>query len=99
MDQSKERIGKQKDELHILVKKSGYPNVQKFMNGYRTTYKIVEQYKKELEVCKQKTEQNDIQPDKKKSVLERLKENEKCVKEREWPKSLNKQKKHDWLDR
>ncbi|WP_334299242.1 MobA/MobL family protein [Dorea formicigenerans] len=99
IDQCKERIKKQKDELHILVKKSGYPNVQKFMDGYRTAYKIVEQYKKELEVWKQKTGQNDIQPDKKKSVLERLKENEKRVKERERPKSLNKQKKHDWLDR
>lgn len=51
-----------------------------------------------LRVIRQ-AEQNDIQPDKKKSVLERLKENEKSVKEREWPKSLNKQKKHDWLDR
>ena len=99
IDQCKERIRKQKDELHILVKKSGYPNVQKFMDGYRTAYKIVEQYKKEVEVWKQKTGQNDIQPDKKKSVLERLKENEKRVKERERPKSLNKQKKHDWLDR
>lgn len=99
IDQCKERIRKQKDELHILVKKSGYPNVQKFMDGYRTAYKIVEQYKKELEVWKQKTGQNDIQPDKKKSVRERLKENEKRVKERERPKSLNKQKKHDWLDR
>ena len=99
IDQYKERIRKQKDELHILVKKSGYPNVQKFMDGYRTAYKIVEQYKKELEVWKQKTGQNDIQPDKKKSVLERLKENEKRVKERERPKSVNKQKRHDWLER
>ena len=98
IDQCKERIRKQKDELHILVKKSGYPNVQKLMDGYRTAYKIVEQYKKELEAWKQKTGQNDIPPDKKKSVLERLKENEKRVKERERPKSLNKQKKHDWLD-
>ena len=60
---------------------------------------IRDRYKKDLEVWKQKTGQNDIQPDKKKSVLERLKENEKRVKERERPKSLNKQKNHDWLDR
>lgn len=99
IDQCKERIRKQKDELHILVKKSGYPNVQKFMDGYRTAYKIVEQYKKELEIWKQKTGQNDIQPERKKSVLERLKENEKRVKERGRPKSVNKQKRHDWLDR
>ena len=99
IDQCKERIRKQKDELHILVKKSGYPNVQKFMDGYRTAYKIVEQYKKELEIWKQKTGQNDIQPERKKSVLERLKENEKRVKERERPKSVNKQKRHDWLER
>ncbi len=99
IDQCKERIRKQKDELHILVKKSGYPNVLKFMDGYRTAYKIVEQYKKELEVWKQKTGQNDIQPERKKSVLERLKENEKRVKERERPKSINKQKRHDWVER
>ena len=99
IDQCKERIRKQKDELHILVKKSGYPNVQKFMDGYRTAYKIVEQYKKELEIWKQKTGQNDIQPERKKSVLERLKENEKRVKERERPKFINKQKRHDWLER
>ena len=99
IDQCKERIRKQKDELHILVKKSGYPNVQKFMDGYRTAYKIVEQYKKELEIWKQKTGQNDIQPERKKSVLERLKENEKRVKERERLKSVNKQKRHDWLER
>ena len=99
IDKCKERIRKQKDELHILVKKSGYPNVQKFMDGYRTAYKIVEQYKKELEIWKQKTGQNDIQPERKKSVLERLKENEKRVKERGRPKSVNKQKRHDWLDR
>ena len=69
------------------------------MDGYRTAYKIVEQYKKELEIWKQKTGQNDIQPERKKSVLERLKENEKRVKERGLPKSVNKQKRHDWLDR
>lgn len=99
IDQCKERIRKQKDELHILVKKSGYPNVQKFMDGYCTAYKIVEKYKKELEIWKQKTGQNDIQPERKKSVLERLKENEKRVKERERPKSINKQKRHDWVER
>lgn len=99
IDQCKERIRKQKDELHILVRKSGYPNVQKFMDGYRTAYKIVENYKKELELWKQKTGQNDIQPERKKSVLERLKENEKRVKERERPKYVNKQKRHDWLER
>lgn len=54
IDQCKERIRKQKDELYILVKKGGYPNVQKFMDGNRTAYKIMEQYKKELEVWKQK---------------------------------------------
>ena len=69
------------------------------MDGYRTAYKIVEQYKKELEIWKQKTGQNDIQPERKKSVLERLKENEKRVKERERLKSANKQKRHDWLER
>lgn len=69
------------------------------MDGYRTAYKIVEQYKKELEIWKQKTGQNDIQPERKKSVLERLKENEKRVKERGRPKSVNKQKRYDWLDR
>lgn len=69
------------------------------MDGYRTAYKIVEQYKKELEIWKQKTGQNDIQLERKKSVLERLKENEKRVKERGRPKSVNKQKRHDWLDR
>ena len=52
-----------------------------------------------LEIWKQKTGQNDIQPERKKSVLERLKENEKRVKERERLKSVNKQKRHDWLER
>ena len=63
------------------------------MDGYRTAYKIVEQYKKELEIWKQKTGQNDIQPERKKSVLERLKENEKRVKERGRPKSVSNRRK------
>ena len=82
-----------------MLKRAAIQNVQKFMDGYRTAYKIVEQYKKELEIWKQKTGQNDIQPERKKSVLERLKENEKRVKERERLKSVNKQKRHDWLER
>ena len=75
--------------------------IQTFRNLWMDTaaYKIVEQYKKELEIWKQKTGQNDIQPERKKSVLERLKENEKRVKERERLKSVNKQKRHDWLER
>lgn len=32
-------------------------------------------------------------------MWERLKENEKRVKERERPKSINKQKRHDWVER
>lgn len=35
LDVCKERISNMKEELHRIVKGSGYPSVQKFMDGYR----------------------------------------------------------------
>ena len=97
IDQCKERIRKQKDELHILVKKSGY---QTFRNLWMDTAQRIRSWSN----IRKNWRSGNRRPDKmifslkgKKSVLERLKENEKRVKERERPKSINKQKRHDWV--
>ena len=83
IDVCKEKISNMKDELHRLVKESGYPNVQKFMDGYRVAYKLVAQYQQDLKIWKEKTGNSEPKPEQRRSIREKLRENERRVKEQE----------------
>jgi uncharacterized protein YukE len=95
IDKCKKRIARMKDELKQLVKRSGYPSVQKFMEGYNTAYKLVEEYKKELADWKQKTGQTEPEPEKKKSIIARLRENDKRIKEQDKQRTIAPKKHRD----
>lgn len=95
IDKCKKRIVRMKDELKQLVKRSGYPSVQKFMEGYNTAYKLVEEYKKELADWKQKTGQTEPEPEKKKSIIARLRENDKRIKEQDKQRPIAPKKHRD----
>jgi hypothetical protein len=65
------------------------------MEGYNTAYKLVEEYKKELADWKQKTGQTEPEPEKKKSIIARLRENDKRIKEQDKQRSIAPKKHRD----